>query len=338
MNRTKQKTISETPISCKNKFNILNVSDSDSNSDKEEEQVNDIIEQILPNQHSELEILKEEKIQNNTVYIPSILTKQQSEITKQYSEITKQQSELTKQHSEITQTNDKHIYIPSKILNQKKDFITQEKIKLKTQVDETTFINTCINADSEIDTLGNNKFLGSQWSVWVHKAECSSWTEENYINIYTIKSIGSFWRFFNNFNILDKYANYLFIMRDSIKPIWEDNENRNGGICSIKIDCYNRTNKTDIGSEVMICLCLLMMNETLIQNNNIINGISYSIKNKNILIKIWYNNYAINIEDKLPKNLLNKIEVMLKNNTKYSYGNRKSISIQCKPIKPEYDV
>jgi len=191
------------------------------------------------------------------------------------------------------------------------------------------------NVDS---VVGNDKFLSSTWSIWVHRTDCTGWTEDTYKHVYTIKSIGTFWRFFNNFHLFDKYANQFFVMRGLIKPVWEDNGNRTGGICSIKLDCYSRSGKIDIGSEVMICLCLLMMNETLIQNNEEINGISYSIKNKCVLIKIWYRDYHSNITDKLPISFFNKLDVIMKNANKNNYGDKKNenyISIQCKPIKPE---
>lgn len=198
------------------------------------------------------------------------------------------------------------------------------------------------NSNEDLDDIyGNNCFLGSQWSVWVHKSDCADWTESSYENIEIIKSIGSFWKFFNNFHLLDKTTNQLFVMRDQIKPIWEDNENRKGGICSIKLDCFSRYGKMDLGSEVMICLCILMMNETLIPSNQEINGISYSVKNKSVLIKIWYKDFRSNIADKLPLSFFNKLDMLMRNTFKAPYGNRKLenlISIQCKPIKPEYDI
>ena len=126
-------------------------------------------------------------------------------------------------------------------------------------------------------------------------------------------------------------------MRDHITPIWEDINNRNGGICSIKIDYYTKSNRNDIGSEIMMALCSLIFNETFITNTICINGISYSIKNKSIYIKIWINNYKNNnITSKLPINLLNKIDNVIKQEdfTKKYYNSR--ISIRYNEIIPEY--
>ena len=191
--------------------------------------------------------------------------------------------------------------------------------------------------------LGNNMFLNSPWTVWIHKADCQVWTEESYTNIYVVNSIGSFWRFFNNFHALDKVRNQFFIMRNKIKPIWEDNDNRNGGICSIKLDCFSRQGRIDIGVEIMMCVCLLVMNETLVQANEEINGISYSIKNRSVLIKLWCKNFNNKISEKLPIGLFSKLDTMMRNMDRdRGYGRKpptdNKLSIRYTQIKPEYEM
>lgn len=225
------------------------------------------------------------------------------------------------------------------------------------------YVELSADDDNGIE-LGNNLFLNAPWTVWIHKSDCQTWTEESYTNIYVINSIGSFWRFFNNFHSIDKVKNQLFIMRNKIKPIWEDNENKNGGICSLKIDCYSRQIKSDIGIDVMICLCLMIMNETFISNTDQeINGLSYTVKNKSVLIKLWCKNFSSKINDRIPKCFFNKLESMLASmsrsvsySSNYSYHtnhtnhsghsghsshsnrhNENKLSIRYTEIKPEYD-
>lgn len=192
--------------------------------------------------------------------------------------------------------------------------------------------NNILNRD---DASGKNHYLNSQWTVWVHRNECKDWTVSSYQNIALIDSISSFWSFFNFFHKINKEDNQYFIMRNKIKPIWEDNNNRNGGICSLKMDCYDRNSKIDVGSEFMISLCLLIMNETLIPDNSEINGIAYSLLNRSIMIKIWYKEHTYNIKDKLPKNLLDEFISTIKNRV-YKKINS-NISIRCTQIRPEYD-
>jgi hypothetical protein len=207
-----------------------------------------------------------------------------------------------------------------------------------TEENKQLYIETLDNANS----LGNNMFLNSPWTVWVHKSDCLTWTEDSYTNIYVINSLGSFWRFFNNFHLLDKVKNQLFIMRNKVKPIWEDNENRNGGICSIKLDCFSKQGKSDVGVVAMTAICLLIMNETFVQyNNEEINGISYSIKNRSVLIKIWCKNFSTKISEKIPLGFFNKLDATLNSLDKYSFDRKKGenkLSIRYSQIKPEYEL
>jgi hypothetical protein len=202
----------------------------------------------------------------------------------------------------------------------------------------------------EEDIYGKNKFLNSRWTIWVHRNDCADWTVNGYQYLWTIDSLSSFWRFFNNFQKMNKEDNQYFIMRDKIKPIYEDNHNRKGGRCSLKLDCYDKHNDTDYGCEVMEVLCMLIMNETLIPENSEINGISYSIKNKSILIKLWTKDFNNDIKEKIPKNLINKISATIKNNTLKKYDNTfkkydnnfkkydNNLSIRYQKIEPEYEV
>lgn len=187
---------------------------------------------------------------------------------------------------------------------------------------------------------GNDLYMNSSWTVWAHKSDCESWTEDSYTNIYVINSVGSFWRFFNNFHLIDKTEYQLFIMRNKIKPIWEDNSNRNGGTCSIMLNCHNRQGKIDSSIEIMICICMLIMNETFLQRNDEINGVSYAIKNGRVLIKLWCKTYTVNIPDQLPVSLFNKFNDSIKYSDNYSHPGKRllpKISVKYSPIRPEYD-
>lgn len=195
--------------------------------------------------------------------------------------------------------------------------------------------------NSEVD-YGNKLYLNSKWTVWVHKSECKTWKESDYSLAYEIDSIGTVLRFFNSFHLYDKHNFQFFIMRNKIKPIWEDNENRKGFICSFKFDCPYKPGRIDVGTDGMYIACLLVMNETFIANNIDINGISYSIKNKSVLIKMWNRNGGLDLagyEEKMRQSLfVEKMESLLRSNSKgYSKNPDRLVSIQCKLIEPEYE-
>jgi len=171
--------------------------------------------------------------------------------------------------------------------------------------------------------IGNDLYLSSIWTVWIHENNNTKWDKLSFVKLYCIDSIGSFWRFFNNFHLIDKNKYGVFIMRDSIQPIWEDNKNRKGGICSIKFNCVSNQ---QVNNEAMVALCLLVVNETFISDDDI-NGVTYAIKGGSVLIKIWYKTFSSKFIDKIPVEFITRLEKLLD----------KKPSIQIKPIKPETD-
>lgn len=187
--------------------------------------------------------------------------------------------------------------------------------------------------------IGNDKKLNSYWTVWVHKNNCNDWTLQGYQKIYVINSIGSFWRFFNNFQLLNTYQNQIFIMREEIAPIWEDVNNKFGGICSVKIDSIQKGMKTDLSTEILVLILLLIMNETFVANSKNLNGISYSVKKRSSLIKLWIRTFTEGhdfIKD-LPVPLINKFNTEMQKQSKNVLNNDGKISIQYKQIKPEFE-
>ncbi len=196
------------------------------------------------------------------------------------------------------------------------------------------------NESKIYENIGNDMKLNSYWTVWIHRSDNSDWTLKSYQKRYIINSIGSFWRFFNNFQFYDCYKNQLFIMREEISPIWEDVNNKFGGICSIKVDSTQRGFKTDISTEIFISICMLIVNETFIMNSEDINGISYSVKKRGILIKIWTKTHHKDEKfiDELPKSLFNKFNQELQKQLSSILGEGYKMSIQYKQIKPEYEI
>jgi hypothetical protein len=191
---------------------------------------------------------------------------------------------------------------------------------------------------------GDDMRLNSLWTVWVHENENQNWDLASYESIFQINSIGNMWRFLNVFANLNKNVRQYFIMRDGITPIWEDNNNKHGAICSIMIDNTNRGGRHgrhDLGVDAFTAMCILVLNESFVKNNHDINGLCYSIKSRSVLIKLWVRDFKINekFETKLPYTFLKTLEALIINidGRGYQRNNGKSlISVQTKPIKPNY--
>ena len=151
----------------------------------------------------------------------------------------------------------------------------------------------------------------------------------SYHNITTLSKWGDVPKFYNTLNKAtgeSSYADFdIFIMKNDISPLWEDIENRNGSICSIKIDSLEEA------YGILKKLTYHMVNNTLLKfspnNWNSVNGLSFSPRKMDhisadafcVIVKMWFKSNIINhasIERVLNEeinNLINKFSIKIKN-------------------------
>ena len=122
------------------------------------------------------------------------------------------------------------------------------------------------------------------YNLWIHSTYNNDWSLDSYQKIYNINNISSFWKVFNNhYDLLD---GMYFFMKDNINPIYEDNNNINGGYWSIKINTKDAFN-----TWLYLCMDLISGN---LDTKNIVNGLSICNKRKFFIIKIWIKNHIYN--------------------------------------------
>lgn len=207
-------------------------------------------------------------------------------------------------------------------------FNTVTKYKNKV-VDSTLVINNFTN-----DLL--NKQLHNYYRVIAHHNDDDNWDFSNYHPITILRKWSDIPTFFNTIETTNgecKCSDFdIFIMKQNISPMWEDNENRNGCICSIKHDLQ------DDAYKLLYILMVNIANNTLlnfsVRHWNIINGLSFSSKKINnynldncncMIIKIWFKINLVSFYNSLDKLFTPKINKLLE---KYS--------IKIRAIKPEY--
>ena len=131
--------------------------------------------------------------------------------------------------------------------------------------------------------------LHSEWVVWYHNPSDQTWTQESYKDILELTCIEDFLVLRNSWNqcLPLVHEGMFFMMRKkegrAILPLWEDTENREGGVWSFKID------KEDAES-IWFKLCMHMIGETVCDDISMsmdINGISISPKKNFCIVKIW---------------------------------------------------
>lgn len=134
----------------------------------------------------------------------------------------------------------------------------------------------------------NYKF-SHNWNIWIHDININNWNIDSYKQIYKFTNFIEFWRLYNNFPNLNNHI--FFLMKNNIKPVYEDINNQKGGFFSLKVykeDSFN------IWKNLSIDLITL----NLEKKKNIINGLSIIKKKYFFIIKIW-------ISDKKYKNINN---------------------------------
>lgn len=126
--------------------------------------------------------------------------------------------------------------------------------------------------------------LKHKWSLWYHEFFNNDWSLSSYKKLYEFDNIADFWNLYNNHIYLN--SGMFFLMKDNIKPIYEDINNQNGGYWSIKVN--NENIKT-----IWLNLSLDLIGGSL-DKNNIISGLTISYKKNFYIIKIWINNKDFN--------------------------------------------
>jgi hypothetical protein len=136
---------------------------------------------------------------------------------------------------------------------------------------------TSIETNSELHTLNN------KWTMWAHLPHDTDWSINSYKKILTMETVEETIALSETMpEILVKNC-MLFLMKDGIKPIWEDPKNRSGGCFSYKI-----SNKSVY--EVWKELSYTIVGESISSQVSFVanvNGITISPKKNFCIIKIW---------------------------------------------------
>lgn len=136
------------------------------------------------------------------------------------------------------------------------------------------------------------RFLNDCWALHFHDPDDTDWTDKSYKLIGNVSSVQD-WQMANN-SFSDLWQRGMFfVMREHIKPLWEDEHNKDGGCLSFKV------NKPDAGF-FWFKLTALALGETLTkdpENSEKICGVSISPKRNYCILRIWTSTPEINSMD-----------------------------------------
>jgi translation initiation factor 4E len=151
---------------------------------------------------------------------------------------------------------------------------------------KTMDTDTETNVSERTTNVSTENKLYDKWTLWAHLPHDTNWTFESYIRMLTFNTVEEI------IMLLETLPNeiitncMLFIMRDGIKPMWEDPKNVKGGCFSYKI---NNKNVVSIWKNLSYSL----VGESLTEQSSArpaINGITISPKKNFCIVKIWFSN------------------------------------------------
>ena len=127
----------------------------------------------------------------------------------------------------------------------------------------------------------NEYKLKNKWILWYHSLKDNNWLISSYDNLLQMNDLYDNQLLEDSFQQNHYQNGMFFLMKNNIKPIWEDPKNRMGGCLSFKISQKNILNTWNF--LIKKCIC-----ENIFMNHYNINGISISPKKEFNIIKIWF--------------------------------------------------
>jgi hypothetical protein len=136
--------------------------------------------------------------------------------------------------------------------------------------------------------MTTERFLNDCWSLHFHDPDDNDWTDKSYKLLGTLSTVRDWQAADVAFTELWQKGMF-FVMREHIKPMWEDDNNKDGGCLSFKI------NKPD-AAPFWFQLGALMLGETAVKNPEHANklcGISISPKRNYCILRVWVSSNII---------------------------------------------
>jgi len=145
--------------------------------------------------------------------------------------------------------------------------------------------NTLTKIENQTDSVEFHS-LDDSWTLWAHLPHDIDWTLKSYKKIYTFKLVEEAISLTETLpEVLIKNC-MLFLIRENIKPLWEDPLNRNGGYFSYKIS--NKDVYTVWKELTYVIIGNTVSKQRLFVND--VTGITISPKKNFYIIKLWMTN------------------------------------------------
>lgn len=144
--------------------------------------------------------------------------------------------------------------------------------------------------NSQLATISNSRSLKShsltcEWSLWYYEKENGKSWDECFHEVAVCKSIEEFWILFNSIKLptdIQDGCNYA-LFRSAVRPMWEDEQNRNGGRWIITLD--KRVDNDEV-NRLWLDTLVLILEDQLTEPSSIC-GVIFQNRWKYSKIAIW---------------------------------------------------
>lgn len=113
-----------------------------------------------------------------------------------------------------------------------------------------------LGKDASVDSLIKHP-LQNSWTLWYYDQEKGKTWEQCQHQITTFDTVEDFWSLYNHIKQPTeiKSGNDYSLFKNNIRPMWEDEQNKNGGRWVISLQKFYRHNDLDkLWLEVILCL------------------------------------------------------------------------------------
>jgi hypothetical protein len=130
--------------------------------------------------------------------------------------------------------------------------------------------------------IQGDTYLHDNWVLYFHDPNNESWTQDSYERVAVLQTVEEYVQIEH---ILRRnfHKGMFFLMREHIFPLWDDENNVQGGCFAIKVI-------KSVADDFWIDTCTKAISETLVKDPtqlNFVNGISISPKKHFCIIKVW---------------------------------------------------
>ena len=137
-----------------------------------------------------------------------------------------------------------------------------------------------------LEPSGNFHKLSDKWTLWAHLPHDTNWGIDSYHDILTFTNVEEAIALCETLPEKMIKNCMLFLMRNDIKPTWEDPGNISGGSFSFKV---GNKGVHDVWTKLFYSTVGLTLSND-IEFIKTVNGITISPKKNFCIVKIWTNN------------------------------------------------